>query len=76
MPQQVHAEHDPNTAVTTAAARLEAKDVEYTLQDLVKAAKLDKAAVLDVLKRNWVDEDHLDIVYLNLTRDEEALLYS
>lgn len=76
MSQQIYAEHDPNTAVITAAARLEAQDVEYTLQDLAQAAKLDEKAVLHVLKRNWIDEDHLDIVYLNLTQDEEALLYA
>jgi|GEM_PF-2370400 len=62
--------------VAAAGAALEQDDVEYPLGELAAKAGISKSAVLQLLKKHWIEADNLDIVYLDLTKEEEELLYS
>jgi lambda repressor-like predicted transcriptional regulator len=62
--------------VAKAASPLEAKEVEYSLDDLSNHAGLDKNILLEILKHHWIQKDDLDIVFLNLTTTEEQNLYT
>lgn len=61
--------------VAKAAFPLESKEIEYSLDELSQHAGLSKTIVLDILKKHWIKEDDLDIVFLNLTHTEEQSLY-
>jgi len=61
--------------VSDAGAVLEQDEVEYPLEDLVAKSGLSKKEVIQLLKKHWIEADNLDIVYLDLTKEEEALLY-
>jgi hypothetical protein len=58
-----------------AASRLEATDLEYTLETLTQNARLQKDQVIKLLRNYWVAQDYLNIVYLELTSEEERLIY-
>lgn len=61
--------------LTEAASRLESTDVEYSLETLAQQANLQKEQVIKLLRTYWVSQDQLNIVYLELTTEEEALIY-
>jgi hypothetical protein len=54
---------------------LEEKEQEYDLSDLCSKTKLTKSVVMDIIKKHWIQQDDLDMVFLNLTLEEENLLY-
>ncbi|NJL48918.1 MAG: hypothetical protein HC929_17425 [Leptolyngbyaceae cyanobacterium SM2_5_2] len=58
-----------------AASQLEDTDLEYTLETLAQKARLQKEQVITLLKTYWVAQDELNIVYLELTSEEERLIY-
>jgi hypothetical protein len=58
-----------------AASQLEATDLEYTLETLTQNARLQKDQVIKLLRNYWVAQDYLNIVYLELTSEEERLIY-
>ncbi len=58
-----------------AASQLEATDLEYTLETLAQKARLQREQVIKLLKNYWVAKDQLNIVYLELTSEEEQLIY-
>lgn len=58
-----------------AASQLEATDLEYTLETLTQRARLQRDQVIRLLRNYWVAQDKLNIVYLELTVEEETLIY-
>lgn len=61
--------------LSEAAFQLEQTDLEYTLETLVQKSRLQKDTVVTLLRNYWVSRDFLNIVYLELTPEEEKRIF-